>query len=164
MKALLRTCCLLAVVGTISIAVPNHTWAQDGAAHATEETIRRGAPIGDAQAVALSTVLQNPQAYTRNPVVVEGVVDRACTTKGCWLQLAPAAGEEGVRVTFKDYAFFIPMNAAGMKARAQGIMTVKRLSKKDADHLAAEGAKLTRNPDGTATEISFVASGVELRP
>jgi hypothetical protein len=28
--------------------------------------------------------------------------------------------------------------------------------------MASEGAKLKLNPDGTATEISFVATGVEL--
>ena len=36
-------------------------------------------------------------------------------------------------------------------------------SKADADHLIAEGVALTRNPDGTATEVSFLAQAVELR-
>ena len=58
---------------------------------------------------------------------------------------------------------FIPLQAQGMKARAEGVTSVKVLSKADADHLEGEGAKLTRNADGTANEISFVASGVELR-
>jgi hypothetical protein len=39
---------------------------------------------------------------------------------------------------------------------------VQKLSKDEADHLAGEGAKLHRNPDGTATEVTFIASGVEL--
>lgn len=79
------------------------------------------------------------------------------------MELAPAAGKPGVRVTFKDYAFFVPLDSKGMKARAEGVATVKTLSKKDADHLEGEGAKLTRNADGTANEVSFVANGVELR-
>ncbi|MDA1093868.1 MAG: hypothetical protein O3A25_11470 [Acidobacteria bacterium] len=36
-------------------------------------------------------------------------------------------------------------------------------SKTDADHLIAEGVALNRHADGTATEVSFVAQGVELR-
>ena len=77
--------------------------------------------------------------------------------------LAPAMDKDGVRVTFKDYGFFIPLDSKGMKARAEGVTTIKTLSKKEADHLEGEGAKLNRNADGTANEVSFVASGVELR-
>lgn len=127
------------------------------------ETLTRGAAISpDAKAVPLATVLENPEAYTKTSVVVEGVVTTACERKGCWMQLATAAGEEGVRVTFKDYAFFVPLDSKGMKARIEGIAEVKKLSKSDADHLSEEGARLQRNEDGTANEVSIVASGVEL--
>ena len=126
------------------------------------ETITRGAVIArDAKSVPMSEVLANPEAYTKTPVVVEGTITQACERKGCWMQLS-AEGKGGVRVTFKDYAFFIPLDSKGAKARAEGVAVVKTLSKKEADHLEEEGAKLTRNPDGTAKEVSFVASGVEL--
>jgi hypothetical protein len=78
------------------------------------------------------------------------------------MQLAPAEGGDGVRVTFKDYGFFIPLDAKGMKARAEGVAVVKTLSKAEADHLEGEGAKIKRNEDGSAVEISFIANGVEL--
>jgi hypothetical protein len=153
------------LVGAIVAAGPTAASAQQQPTAAeAQEVDRRGEPIGRSPVVALTRVLANPNAYTRNALVVEGVVARACTSKGCWLQLAPAADEEGIRVTFKDYGFFIPLNAAGMRARAEGVVTVTRHSKKDADHLEEEGARLVRHPDGTATEISFVATGVELRP
>ena len=125
------------------------------------ETITRGEVIArDAKAVPLAEVLAKPEAYTKNAVVVEGTVTTACERKGCWMQLGD--GEQNVRVTFKDYAFFVPLDSKGMKARAEGVTTVKKLSKADADHLEEEGAKLKRNADGTANEVSFVASGVEL--
>jgi hypothetical protein len=126
------------------------------------ETITRGEVISrDAKSVPLADVLAKPDAYTKNTVVVEGVVTTACERKGCWMQLA-ADGTPAVRVTFKDYAFFVPLDSKGMQARAEGVTVVKTLSKKEADHLEGEGAKLTRNADGTAKEVSFVASGVEL--
>lgn len=126
------------------------------------ETITRGEVISrDAKAVPLAEVLARPDAYTKNAVVVEGVVKTACERKGCWMQLT-ADSAPAVRVTFKDYAFFVPLDSKGMKARAEGVTVVKTLSKKEADHLEEEGAKLTRNADGTAKEVSFVASGVEL--
>jgi hypothetical protein len=129
-----------------------------------EEVIKRGTAISaDAPVVALEKVLQTPAAFTKDTVLVEGVIESSCTNKGCWMQLTSAEGKPGVRVTFKDYGFFIPLQAKGMKARAEGVATVKTLSKADADHLEGEGAKLNRNADGTAYEVSFVANGVELR-
>jgi hypothetical protein len=127
------------------------------------DVITRGSAIAkDAKSVALATVLENPAAYTKDVVVVEGVIAAACERKGCWMQLASAEGGPGVRVTFKKYAFFIPLDAKGMKARAEGVAVVKTLSKAEADHLEEEGAKLTRNKDGSALEVSFVANGIEL--
>ena len=127
------------------------------------ETITRGAAISrDAKAVALTEVIAHPDAYIKTAVVVEGVVATNCERKGCWMQLVPAEGKQGVRVTFKDYGFFVPLDSKGAKVRAEGVATVKTLSKKEADHLEEEGAKLLRNEDGTAREVSFVASGVEL--
>jgi Domain of unknown function (DUF4920) len=126
------------------------------------ETITRGEAISrSAKAVPLAQVVADPDAYTKTPVVIEAPVKNACTRKGCWMQLT-ADGAPNVRVTFKDYAFFVPLDSKGAQARAEGVTVVKTLSKKEADHLEEEGAKLTRNPDGTAKEVSFVASGVEL--
>jgi hypothetical protein len=127
------------------------------------ETITRGAAISrDAKAVPLTEVIAHPDAYTKTAVVVEGVVATNCERKGCWMQLVPAEGKQGVRVTFKDYGFFVPLDSKGARVRAEGVATVKTLSKKEADHLEEEGARLLRNEDGTAREVSFVASGVEL--
>jgi hypothetical protein len=132
---------------------------QPSAANAATETVKRGAPLGDSPAVALADVLKEPQKYAGKPVIVE----RACTRAGCWMEIAPKTGAEGVRVTFKDYGFFVPLNSKGMKVRAEGEFAVRQLSKADADHYEQEGARLKRNADGTADEVSFVASGVELR-
>ncbi|MEO8382863.1 MAG: DUF4920 domain-containing protein [Acidobacteriota bacterium] len=127
------------------------------------EIITRGAAVSrDAKVVPLTKVLESPDAYTKDAVVVEGLITTACERKGCWMQLAAGEGQPSVRVTFKDYAFFVPLDSKGMKARAEGVTTVKKLSKADADHIEGEGAKLKRNEDGTANEVSFVASGIEL--
>ncbi|HEX2120995.1 MAG TPA: DUF4920 domain-containing protein [Thermoanaerobaculia bacterium] len=133
-------------------------------AFAGEKIVKRGAAIpADAELVPLAQVLEKPDQYAKSAVVTEGVIETACERKGCWMQLAPEAGKPGVRVTFKDYGFFVPTDSKGMTAKVEGVVAIETLSKEDADHLAAEGAKLTRNEDGTAREISFVANGVELR-
>ncbi|HVR40582.1 MAG TPA: DUF4920 domain-containing protein [Thermoanaerobaculia bacterium] len=133
------------------------------AAFAKDETVKRGAPIAkDAKPVALTQVLEKPDDYAKKTIVVEGVITSVCENMGCWMQLAPAADKDGMHVTFKDYGFFVPTNSKGMKVRAEGTVELKTLSKEEADHLEGEGAKVNRDKDGTAKEVSFVAAGVEL--
>lgn len=128
------------------------------------DVVTRGAAISkDTRTVPLAQVLDKPEEFTKAPVVVEGLVETACQNKGCWMQVVPEAGKAGMRVTFKDYGFFVPKDSKGMTARMEGTVAVKTLSKEEAEHLAGEGAKLNRNEDGTAREVSFVATGVELR-
>jgi len=122
------------------------------------EVVKRGAEIpAGAKLTPLAQLLETPEAFMKEPVVTEGVVEAACSMKGCWMELA------GMRVTFKDYGFFVPKDSKGMHARLAGVTEIKTLSKDEADHLEHEGAKVKRNEDGTAREVSFVASGVELR-
>ncbi len=134
-----------------------------GATAFAGDVVKRGAAIpADATVVPLANVLEKPGAFTKNAVVTEGLVEAACTKKGCWMQLTPETGKSGVRVTFKDYGFFVPKDSKGMTARIEGVVEIKTLSKEEADHLSGEGAKIARNEDGTAREISFIANGVEL--
>jgi hypothetical protein len=127
------------------------------------EVVKRGDAIpADAKLTPLAQVLEKPEAFTKDAVVTEGVVEAACTKMGCWMQVAPEGGKAGMRVTFKDYGFFVPKDCKGSKAKIAGVVEIKTLSKDEADHLEHEGAKLPRNEDGTASEVSFVASGVEL--
>ena len=123
----------------------------------------RGASVPAGAALPVTALVASARNHTTSAVLVEGVITRECTEKGCWMQVAPSADASGMRVTFKDYAFFIPQSMVGRRARMHGITTVTTHSKASTDHLIAEGAKLTRNPDGTSTEVAFEASGVELR-
>jgi len=126
--------------------------------------IKRGATIGSAKKVSLAKVIKNPDKYSGKSVRVEGVIVRSCKMEGCWMELAPTADAKSVRVKFKDHAFFIPLDAAGMTAKAEGVFSVKTLSKEEVDHLVNDDdAKFDKiNSDGTVTEVSFEAAGVEL--
>lgn len=128
-----------------------------------DDAIHRGAEFGDSPAVDLKVVLADPAVHLGRSVVVEGKVDKVCQMKGCWLELMPADETRGVRVTFEDYGFFVPKDSMGWMARLEGKFVREELSKRDVDHLVGEGATLTRQPDGTAVQISFVARAVELR-
>jgi hypothetical protein len=143
---------------------PSKTSEQTANVHlAPGEVLHRGEPIGDSPAVKFADVLKSPEKYEGKQVIVEGVVQRSCQVMGCWMEFAPEKGVQGVHVNMKDQAFFVPFNTAGLHARAEGTFVVTPLTKEGAEQRAKQGANLKRNPDGTATEITFTATGVELR-
>lgn len=141
------------------------TEADKTAAIPSDSYLKRGAAIGSAKKVSLAKVLKNPSKFEGKTVRVEGVIVRSCKMEGCWAELAPTAEGQSVRVKMKDHAFFIPLQSAGAVARAEGVFTVKNLTKAQVDHMIEEdGAKFgNRNADGTVVEVSFEASGIELR-
>lgn len=125
-----------------------------------------GAPLkAGAPEQSLAGVLEQPEQFAGKTVVVEGEVRRACSRKGCWMELSTTkdAAAPGCRVTFKDYGFFVPTDSAGSSARVEATVEVARLEPSHVAHLEREGATFARKgPDGSAQEVRLVASGVEL--
>lgn len=85
-------------------------------------------------------------------------IDEVCQMKGCWMTLKTADGVP-VRVTFKDYGFFVPKDAAGKKVIVQGVVSQQEMDRATAEHYAEDAGKELA-PDASLTEISVVASGV----
>lgn len=125
--------------------------------------VRRGTAIGaESKRVAFTDALKEPRKYDGKTVVIEGVVRQVCQAEGCWVEIGPKEGAGSVRVTF-DHKFVVPKDSAEMNFRAEGTLKVKTLSKETVEHLVKDdGAKIKTNPDGTADELSFNATGVEL--
>jgi hypothetical protein len=129
------------------------------------ESITRGDALASGvKKVKVENALASPDKYADKTVAVEGVIVRSCKKEGCWMEMADKVDGKSVRVTFGDHKFFIPLNAAGMKVKAQGTFKTKVLDKAHVDHLINDdGAKFDkRNADGTVTEVSFDATGVVL--
>jgi hypothetical protein len=122
-----------------------------------------GQALAPAAPITVAALLANPD--TSKTITVEGSVRKACTRKGCWMELAesPKDGTPGCRVTFKNYGFFVPVDSAGAKARVQGVVEVETLPASSVRHYEEEGAVFaSKAPDGTAKEVRLVATGVEL--
>ena len=93
---------------------------------------------------------------------VTGEVIAVCKKKGCWMTLKMPSGEP-IRVTFKDYAFFMPMDIVGKKVALDGIAKKQTISvetlrhyAEDAHQSAEEVAKIT----DPKKELAFEAKGV----
>jgi hypothetical protein len=126
---------------------------------------RLGKPLQGLSVTPLSEILDHPEQFNERTVAVEGHVARACTRKGCWMEVATSKADtaRACRVTFEDYAFFVPKDSPGAHARLEGKVAVSRVKPSHVEHLEAEGAKFSsKNADGSALEIQIVATGVEL--
>ncbi len=129
------------------------------------ETITRGDALAKGvKKVSIEKAMKDPSKFADKSVAVNGVVVKSCKMEGCWAEIADKEGGKSVRVTFGDHKFFIPVNAAGLNVKAQGVFVTKVLDKEHVDHLIKDdGATFeNRNTDGTVTEVSFNATGVEL--
>ncbi|AWV98449.1 DUF4920 domain-containing protein [Arcticibacterium luteifluviistationis] len=93
---------------------------------------------------------------------VEGEVNAVCQAKGCWMTVNLENGET-MRVTFKDYGFFVPKNLAGTKVVFKGKPEVTETSVEELRHYAADAGK-TKKEIMAITEpeiaLTFVADGV----
>jgi hypothetical protein len=129
------------------------------------EIIARGEALSDStKRISLEKALAEPSKFADQKVAVSGVIVRSCKKEGCWMEMAAKEGGKSVRVTFGDHAFFIPLNAAGLTVKAEGVFKTKTLPKEHVDHLVNDdGAKFDkRNADGSVIEVSFDATGVVL--
>ena len=92
---------------------------------------------------------------------ITGSVTEVCKVKGCWMMLRD--GKSQVRVTFKDYGFFMPKNLVGRKVALEGVLTEETLTEKDARHYAEDAGKSPKEIAaivGDQKEYSFEATGV----
>ena len=92
-------------------------------------------------------------------------IKAVCKKKGCWMKMELAGDDESF-VKFKDYGFFVPLNADNSDAIVNGkafvdVESVESLRHyaKDGGKSAAEIAKITK-PEVT---YSFLADGVYIK-
>jgi hypothetical protein len=125
-----------------------------------------GAPIGGGRSEKLATVFAEPTRFNGQTLTVEGHVRRACSKMGCWMELAESAdpASPACRVIMKDHKFFVPKDSAGASARVEGTFEARRIDADQVAHMEKEGGQFPKKAaDGSAEELRFVASGVELR-
>jgi hypothetical protein len=123
--------------------------------------IRRGDDLTNAAALSVADCTSQAKDLNGKPVKVSGTVEQVCAAKGCWWVLAGEPGQETIRITAKGYGFFVPKDAKGKKAIAEGVLEVKELTQDEADHLAEDA----RDPSLKAKkiELRLEAAALEMR-
>lgn len=124
------------------------------------QSFGEGVKPGEIKPVSAIETTMGDQDITE--MKVTGKVIEVCKKKGCWMTLKMPDGEP-IRITFKDYAFFMPKDIAGKTVVLVGIAKKQTISvetlrhyAEDAHQSADEVAKIT----DPKKEIAFEAKGV----
>lgn len=95
---------------------------------------------------------------------MQGTIKEVCSKKGCWMKLDLGDDKE-VMVRFKDYGFFMPLNAVG-EVVINGKAFVSETSVEELQHYAEDAGKSEEDIAAIAEpEITygFEADGVLLK-
>ncbi len=92
------------------------------------------------KAIAASKIEAKMDDKLKLQTRVTGIVDDVCQAAGCWMNITTTEGKT-MRVTFKDYAFFVPKDIAGKKVTFEGIAMKKETSVEHLKHYALDAGK-----------------------
>jgi hypothetical protein len=123
-----------------------------------------GATITADQAIPVSDVIDQFTMDTETPLKISGTLHEVCAEKGCWTKIQTEDGRM-VRMTFKDYGFFLPTDAAGRQMIAEGVGLRKETSVEELRHYAKDANKTDEEIAAITEpkiEYLFEASGVLL--
>ncbi len=126
----------------------------------TADTETFGSPFDESTPlVELKAIAGDGQEYVGRSVRVVTQVSEVCQKKGCFF--IAREGQSIVRVSFKDYGFFVPTNIGGKRVALIGEVVVREVSQDQAEHYAEDlGADAAPVKPGMTYEI--VATSVRV--
>lgn len=116
------------------------------------------------EAKAPKVVLAGLKPQDSLATTLKGTVKDVCKAKGCWMTI-DLGNEESMRVTFKDYGFFVPKDISGKEVIFTGQVKYTETDVETLRHYAKDGGKSEEEVLAiTEPEQSynFVATGVKL--
>lgn len=119
-----------------------------------------GAPITLTQATNLGTAIETA---ANQELLISGTVEKVCQKKGCWMTLKDTSKD--IRVTFKDYKFFVPFSLIGKKVLVQGKIKKETESVATQRHYLEDAGKSKQEIEAITTPkttYSLIASGVRV--
>ena len=127
-----------------------------------------GDSITDAEALTTAEMMAKFKEMKEDDtlnVKFKSKINGVCQKKGCWMTMDLGEEKEAF-VKFKDYAFFVPMNAENQDAVISGKAFVSVETVADQKHYAKDAGKSQAAIDSiTEPKItySFMADGVLIR-
>lgn len=126
------------------------------------DSFEKGKPLS---AEAMFAEYKNMEVGDTLKVSFETSVNTVCKMKGCWMTLE-VPGDEDVRVSFKDYGFFVPKNIEDRRAIVSGKAFLTEISVEDLKHYAEDEGKSVEEIlriTEPKKSMAFIADGVLLK-
>ena len=124
-----------------------------------------GDVVKESDVVSTAILVQKVEAAGTFTGKVSGKINEVCTNKGCWFAMELPNGSS-MRVTFKDYGFFIPTNSQGFPITIEGVATLSETDVETLRHYAEDQGKSKEEVAAITLpkkEITFEASGVLIK-
>lgn len=124
-----------------------------------------GKKINDEDALPALEVNDQLKVNDSLQMKIIGKVTEVCQKKGCWIKMNIGNGET-MQVKFKDYGFFVPMDAAGQTVVIDGVAKKEIMSVANLQHYAEDAGKSKEEINAInkpEEKIVFVAEGVLLK-
>jgi hypothetical protein len=123
-----------------------------------------GTKVTSKRALSMSQLISKLGTLDSMPAKVTGTVTSVCQKKGCWMTLkSEIAGQPDMRVTFKDYAFFMPKDLSGRRVVVEGYAYVDVTPVDLLRHYAEDAGKSKAEIEAIKSpkrELAFEAAGV----
>lgn len=124
------------------------------------EITKHGEAINEEGAVTSAEFLTQFEGKDSLNVKLTANIAEVCSQKGCWMKLDMGNGKT-IRVTFKDYEFFVPKDAAGKTAIVQGVAKMDTLDVATLKHYAEDADASQEEIDAiTEPEINYAFEAV----
>jgi hypothetical protein len=123
-----------------------------------------GEKFDDAAPITMAELNEKMKAGGPIEATLKATVTAVCQVKGCWMTLQNPSGED-VRITFKDYAFFVPKDSKGKTAIIHGTASMDTTTVEELKHFAEDDGKSKEEIEKITEpkiEMVFEASGVKL--
>ena len=131
---------------------------------AQAQTGTYGEELSDAKAIKATSLEKTMTGQEAMQLKLKGEIAEVCQMKGCWMTVVTGDGQT-IRVTFKDYGFFIPKDVAGKKTVIEGEAKMETVDVATLKHYAEDAGKSTEEIAAITepeTKLTFVARGVEI--
>lgn len=141
---------------------------EDTAANKKEEIkeyASYGATVVPDNALSPSEMLDKYKAMKKGDTLAvqfKSTINEVCKKKGCWMKMG-LADDQASFVRFKDYGFFVPLNADKSEAIVGGRAYLDIVSVDELKHFAKDGGKSQAEIDQITepeTTYAFQADGV----
>jgi hypothetical protein len=126
-----------------------------------------GAAVNPKGAISYDALLTKMASADSLNAKVTGKVSAVCKAKGCWMtMISEKPGQPDMRVTFKNYAFFMPKDIVGKTVVIDGFALVETISVADQRHYAEDAGQSKEEIAKITTpkrEMTFEAAGVVIK-